>query len=341
MKKYVAVILIVSALIFAAVSCMPAETVVIKGELTGVKFNAPNVPCALADHEYSKDEYHVMACYSSGYEEDVTASAKIEGEYVEVTSTGGLIFKSCYTDDHSCYKNEHKYTVNISYMDKTAAAVVYAYRIGDYLSFKAKSNPTKIFEGASLTPSIVETSYIAEITESGMFSSSTFPASGFVTIFNEDDEKSVSGTLDTIRPVQEGDTRISCSVCEDSEVRSMDIKVLPLTDAKGIRPFGLNSNDVKEGSEFDKDTFIFTYMKNYKVYLCDNEDYKVAEVRSLMYATDENGNVNSGYKITITVSRNGAVETKGTFEKGDIVKIEVEYQISEDKTLTATRDITV
>lgn len=200
MKKYVAVISIVSALIFAAVSCMPAETVVIKGELTGVKFNAPGVLCALADHEYSRDEYHVMACYSSGYEEDVTASAKIEGEYVEVTSTGGLIFKSCYTDDHSCYKNEHKYTVNISYMDKTSVAVVYAYRAGDYLNFTPKSDPLKIFEGASLlTPSIVEMSYI---TESGMSSSSNLPASGFVTIYNKNDEKSVSGTLDSVRSVR-------------------------------------------------------------------------------------------------------------------------------------------
>lgn len=83
-------------------------------------------------------------------------------------------------------------------------------------------------------------------------------------------------------------------------------------------------------------------MKNYKIYLCDNENYKDAEVRSLMYATDENGNAEDGYTITVTIFRNGEELTSGTFEKNDSIILTVEYQISEEKILTETKkDITV
>ncbi len=350
MKKNIAVISIVSALIFLALSCMPAETVVIKGDLTGLEFTVPGVPYTLADHEYARGEYRVTAHYSTGYQEDVTASAKIEGdEYVELTPTGGLTFKSCYT-------NGHKYTLTVSYGGITKIATVYAYnRVGDYLSFTVKSDPTKFFEGASLlTPGIVEK--ISYITESGMSSSTSLPKSGFVTIYDKDDNVLESGTLETIRPLKEGDARITYSVYKDSEARSINIEVLPLTDAKGIYP--LRPSDLEAGKEFDTSTFMPTYMKNYRVYLCDNEDVKKADVRSLMYVTDEDGDVKDGYTITVTVSRDGSevtigtfkkgdtitikdsseVTTKDTFEKGDTITIKVDYNNSEGTTLTGTRD---
>ena len=340
MKKNITVISIVSALIFLALSCKPAETVVIKGDLRGLEFTAPGLLYTLADHEYARGEYRVTALYSTGYQEDVTASARIVGdEYVKLTPNGGLIFKSCYTDDHSCYKNDHKYTVTVSYGGITTTATVYAYsRVGDYLSFTVKSDPTKFFEGASLlTPGIVEK--ISYITESGTSSSTSLPKSGFVTIYDEDDKKLESGTLDTIRPLEKGDSRITYSVYEDSEARSINIEVLPLTAAKGIYP--LRPSDLEAGKEFDTSTFISKYMKNYRVYLCDNEDVKEADVRSLMYATDKDGKVKKGYTITVTVSGKGDGKTSGSFEKGDTIKIKVDYIISNGTTLTATRVFSV
>ncbi len=338
-KKNIAVISIVSALIFLALSCMPAETVVIKGDLTRLDFTAPGLFYALADHEYARGEYRVTAHYSTGYQEDVTASATIKGdEYVVLTSNGGLTFKSCYTDDHSCYKNNHKYTVTASYEGKTTTAAVYAYRAGDYLSFTVKSNPTKFFEGTSLlTPGIVEISYK---TETGMYASTSLPKSGFVTIYGEDGNESESGTLETIRPLQKGDSRITYSVYKDSEARSINIKVLPLTEGKAISLSSLTSYP-KEGEEIDLSKFEATYMKNYRVRLYDNEDEEKAEARFLMYATDENGEVKEGYRFTVTVFRNGETKTSGTFEKGDTITIKVEYKISEDTTLTGTRDFSV
>ncbi len=331
MKKNIAVISIVSALIFLALSCMPAETVVIKGDLTGLDFTAPGLFYALADHEYARGEYRVTAHYSTGYQEDVTASATIKGdEYVVLTSNGGLIFN---------YTNDHKYTLTVSYGGITTTATVYAYnRVGDYLSFTVKSDPTKFFEGASLlTPGIVEK--ISYITESGMSSSTSLPKSGFVTIYDKDDKELESGTLETIRPLQKGDARITYSVYKDSEARSINIEVLPLTDAKGIYP--LRPSDLEAGKEFDTSTFMSTYMKNYRVYLCDHKEVKEADVRSLMYATDEDGKVKEGYTFTVTVSRNGETKTSGTFEKGDTIRIKVDYKISEDTTLTGTKDFSV
>ncbi len=321
-------------------SCSPdsSETIVNKGDLTGIEFNTPSIfgvsgTYAWIDHEYTTNDYSVIAVYSSGYKEIVTSSAKIEGgEYVKVSSSGSLTFSG---DEYGV----HDFEVKVSYGGKSVSTVIKAYRPGDPINFEV--NKTKFFEGTNIPINIARITYIAD---SGALFSGSLPAKGVTMIYNEDaetfDDMLVISTLEEIRPLKKGDATIFYGVYENSEISYIDIEVIPLSEAKSLKPNSLYSY-VNEGDTFTKETFISTYLKNYKARIGNAETYSESTATTTLNVTDENGNLNSGFTVEATISRKdeeGTYKevTSGTLQSGDNIFIKVTYKASEKETVEGT-----
>ncbi len=318
-------------------SCSPnsSETIVNKGSLVSLKFNAPGTVSvygvyALIDHEYTTDDYSVYAVYSSGYEENVTGKATIKGDHVKVSSSGSLTFSD------ELY-GIHEFTVKASYEGKEVSKVVYAYRPGDAIG-GLDVKKTKFFEGSKLSRDIARITYVVD---TKTVSSTYLPSSGVTMIYNEKaetlDDMLVISTLGEIRPLKVGDATIFYGVYEDSELSYIDIEVVPLSDAKSLKP-SYPSPYIKKGETIDMDSFASTYLKNYKARIGNAETYSDSTVTSLFSVTDEDGKENDGFAVEVTVSRKNSEGklvkvTSGTFQDGDNILIEVSYKISENNTV--------
>ncbi len=342
MKKFITILTAVSMALAVLTSCSQpgssSGTIDNKGSLESIEFNAPGKfsmidhkieKYALIDHEYSTEDYSIKAVYSSGYEENVTASAKIEGSSIK-SSKGNLTFLSGNKDGH-------KYTVTVSYGGKTTTAVVDAYKAGDIKDFKVKQS--KFFEGISLANSDIGT--FTYMDNSGQMTvANHLPKTGFVKICDKNGNQLTSGTLDAIRAPQKGDAKISYSVYESSQAWTFAIEVLALSEANSLSPY-YPSPYVQKGDEVNMSTFASKYLKNYQTYIGNAETYKDSTTKSWVYVTNEKGEENTGFNITVTASRNGKALTSGTFEKGDKVEINVTYKISDSKTISGKKEVEV
>ena len=177
MRKFITILSAVIMMTLAVlISCSDSpETIVNKGDLTGIEFNTPSIfgvsgTYAWIDHEYTTNDYSVIAVYSSGYKEIVTTSAKIEGgEHVKVSSSGSLTFSG---DEYGV----HEFEVKVSYGGKSVSTVIKAYRPGDPINFEV--NKTKYFEGTKIPTNIAWITYIAD--SGALFISSSLPSIGTV-----------------------------------------------------------------------------------------------------------------------------------------------------------------
>lgn len=337
MKNCLIMIFITLIVLFVADACMPADTVVINGELQNIEFNSPGKSImtglvtlekyALADHVYTTDDYTVTAVYTNGDKKDVTASAEIKGEYVNVSSSG-LTFSS---------KNEnHTYKLNVSYGGKTISAEVYAYKAGEFKECNIKSS--KFFAGTVLSNFNISGD-IAYMDNTGVMTYTNYlPKTGTAKIYTEYGEETASGTLRTIRALKEEDKEISYSIYENSENKSFDIEVIPLSEAK-LLAVHYPMNNVKAGDEINLDTFVSTYMVDHIVNFYDEDTPSDSNAKIAVHITDDEGKIiDDAYQITVVIKRDGSEITTGYFAKGDEVSITVTYKASEEKTIEGKKD---
>ena len=268
----------------------------------------------MSDYEYTTDDYSVVAVYSSGDEVNVTASAKIEGNNVKVSSKGGLTFSSGNT-------NGHIYTVKVSYGGKSVSEDVYAYKVGDIKEIKIKQS--KLFVDASLAHSgIAGITYMDDY--GSMETDNNLSKTGKVKIYDKNGNEQVSGTLSSIRAIKDGGAKISYSVYENSEAYFIDITVLPTTDIKYIRISLSDLTKPKAGESINLGNFVATYMKSYWARVGNASTYTESDAKSIVYVTDSAGKVADGYSISVTVSSGNSENVQsGEFKTGDVVHITV------------------
>ncbi len=334
MKKNISIAAVVIILLLLTLSCSAeCEPSINKGNLVDLKFNAPGFfsiygTYALIDHEYTTDDYSVVAVYSTGYEENVTERADIVGgEYVKVSSTHSLTFCG------EVYGG-HEFTLKASYGGKEVSKVVYAYRPGDAIG-GLKDKDTTYFVGAYLTNYIAGITYI---TEKGVITRGSYlPSSGLVKVYDKEGNVTQTGTISEIK-IKDGDTRIGYRVYKNSEESYIEIeKLIPISSAKRLKPGSPSSPEI--GSTINLSTFVSTYMHNAKVIFFDTEKAP-STCFGYLYATNEKGEVNEGFRVDVSVSRKnkttGETEevSSGTFETGDVITVNVSYIISDGITLT-------
>ncbi len=323
MKKVITILATVIMILTVLTSCLPGSSGTNdKGSFTGIMFEAPSISglsgsYAWIDHEYTRNDYKVYACYSTGAREDVTESAKIEGgDHVKVSSSGSLTFSGEVA-------GFHKFEVKVSYGGKTKSTVIEAYKPGDIIEFTEKQ--TKFFEGSRVYPEIAQINYFSDTGSPS--SKNNLPAKGFVTI-KDKDGKGNKTTLREARTFKEGDSSISYSVYENSEVRSFNIEVVSLSNAKSLKVLSYPASEVNAGDTIDLSTFVSKYMKNCHVRIGDATEYDNSTIKSFFDATDSTGKENEGFSIKVTVLRDGKEITDGTFKKGDKIKVVVTKKIS-------------
>ncbi len=335
-------ILIIAAAVLCilAVSCSPNSTEVIKGNLERVEFSAPGTftlsgdTYALINHEYNRGEYKVYAYYSTGYKEDVTNSAAItavDPSLVSVSSSGVLKF----TNDECPWK--HEFGVTVSYGGKTTSAVAYAYRPYEAIG-GLRVNYSKFIEGSVVSANIAG---ISCLTESGAYytSDSSLPGSADATIaiYNEESGEVKTGKVGKLT-FAKGDSLLVYAASDDSDASFFSIEVLEKSEVAKLMPGYFRCPD--PGDTYDKDKFVATYMKNYRVQLRNND----GTIKSIVYVTDEDGKIddNSPFSIETKVTRNGSDVASGSkFEKKDVVEVTITYKKSESENVTGKVKYTV
>ncbi len=332
-------ILIIAAAVLCilAVSCSPNSTEVIKGNLERVEFSAPGTftlsgdTYALINHEYNRGEYKVYAYYSTGYKEDVTNSATItavDSSLVSVSSSGVLKF----TNDECPW--EHEFGVTVSYGGKTTSAVAYAYRPYEAIG-GLRVNYSKFIEGSVVSANIAG---ISCLTESGAYySSSSLPgsASATIAIYNETSDEVKTGKVGSLK-FEAGDVLLVYAASDDSDASYFSIEVLGKSAVSKLRPGYFRCPD--PGDTYDKDKFVATYMKNYRVQLSNSD----GTIRSIVYVTDEDGKINDeSFTITPTVTRDSSAVTDDEFKKGDVVEVTITYKKTDSDTVIGKVKYTV
>lgn len=330
MKKLVLALSIVSIL-FMASSCSHDAGIINKGSVTGISFKVgadSNNNYVLSDHKYTTDDYKVLVSYSSNYREYVT-DAKIEGgEYMTKSSDGSLTFSSANTS--------HEFTVKVTYGGKAESFKVHAYKAEDIISLQMNE---KFFEGCMLG-TIGSSVKISYLNSSGELLSDMTPSDDCnVKFYNASGNETFSGTYGTIRGFKTDDTKVSFSIKDSSEGCSSAIEIIPKTQAQKVSANSISSlKDKLEGKEINLDSFVKTYLQNYRVKLYNGETEKSSDVISIVYITDAEGKIADGYKITVTAKR-GESDATGTFEVGDIVSVVV--SIDNSSIVSSPRTCTV
>ncbi len=316
MKKFITILTAVIMVLAVLASCSPdsSETVVNKGDLVklGLVVGADsNSNYVLSDHEYTRDNYKVTAYYSSGWQEDVTSSAKIDGgEYMKKSSSGGLTFSSANTS--------HNFTVKVSYGGKEASFDVKAYKAEDIIGVKLVN--IKFFEGYKLGYNVSDVKISYMNSNGKLVIDDYLPENSIVKMYDENDSETFSGTYKTIREFKTDDSKITFSIKDTTESCSSSIEVISKTEAKKIE-MSTGYEKPQAGASIDINNYVKTYMGNYKVRL-SNATSK-PDVTSIIYITDSEGKVADGYQIAVSVSRSGTETTSGNFQKGDVVTMEV------------------
>lgn len=162
--------------------------------------------------------------------------------------------------------------------------------------------------------------------ESGAYYFSTsLPGSADATIaiYNEESCEVKTGKVGKLT-FDKGDSLLVYSASDDSDASYFSIEVLGKSEVSKLRPGYFRCPDV--GDTYDKDKFVATYMKNYRVQLSDKD----GTIKSVVYVTDEDGKIddNSPFSIETKVTRNSSDVTSGEFKKGDVVEVTITYNNS-------------